>query len=158
SILYTWFWAPGYGRLDGPLRGKFSDSARARGVSPHGGNRRNRRVFEEIHHAPLALRPYPVHAARAEEEAVGMLAHPHSERDRSLHRLDDVPEGQLVGRSTKHVTAVGTAARPHEPLVDQLLDDLLEKLPRNALARCDLTDRAGAIVGFVVGEMKYGAS
>src|SRR4030095_7392109 len=117
--------------LDGPLGGKFRNAGRSRGRSVRLGNGRNRRVFEEIHHATLPLGPHAIHPARAQQEAIGMLAHTHIERDRSFHRLDDVPDGHLVGRPTEYVASVGTAPGPHQSLVDQLLHDLLEKLPRD---------------------------
>src|SRR5262249_22816900 len=117
-------WNPGLGcrlrPLDGPLGGKFRDSRRSWGGPLGAGYRRNRRVFETIHHPSLSLGPSPVHPARAEQEAVRMLAHAHVERDRSLHGFDDVPEGHLVGRPTEDVATMGPPTRPDEPLVYQL--------------------------------------
>src|SRR5262249_61896338 len=78
------------------------------------------------------------------------------ERDGTLHRLDDVPEGHLLGRPAEDVAPPRTAAGPHQALVDQLLDDLLEELARDALASGDLGQRADALAGGFGGEGEVG--
>src|SRR5262249_15413514 len=78
------------------------------------------------------------------------------ERDGSLHRLDDVPEGHLVRRPAEDVAPPRTAAGPHRALVDQLLDDLPEELARDALASRNLGQRADALAGGLVGEVDDG--
>src|SRR2546425_6474187 len=94
---------------------------------------RDSRVFEEIHHAPLALAPDAIHAAGTEQEAVGVLSDADVERNRSLDRLDDVPESDLVCRTGEDVAPMRPTPRADQPLVDQLPDDLLEKLARDPL-------------------------
>src|SRR5262245_19090304 len=85
-----------------------------------------------------------------------MVTHADVERDGPLHRLDDVTESHLAGRPAEHVTPPRSAARPHQPLVDELLDDLLEELPGNPLAGRDLGQRADSLAGILVGQMDDG--
>src|SRR5439155_19248913 len=97
-------------------------------------DRRDRRVFEEFHHATLALAPDALHTAGAKERAVRMLADADVDGDGPLDRLDHVTEGHPVGGPSEDVAAVRAAPREDESLVNELLDDLLEKLARNPLA------------------------
>ena len=76
-----------------------------------------------------------------------MLPDADIERDRALDRLDDVAGTSPLGRAGQDVAAVRTALRADQTRLDQLLDDLLEELPRDALARGDLGHRAGALAG-----------
>src|SRR5437867_3912070 len=122
--------------------------------SPHVGDRG---LLEQFHDTALPLAPYPLHAAGAKQRAVRMLARAHVERDGALHRLDHVAEGHLLGRTAEDVPAVRPAAGAHQPLVDQLLDDLLEELPGHALALRDLADRAGARAGLLVRQVDHRA-
>src|SRR5437762_1983649 len=98
---------------------------------------RDGRVFKKVHDPPLPLAPYPVHAARPQQEAVRMLPDADVQRDRPLDRLDDVAERDPIGGACEDVPPVRTAPRPHESLVDQLAHDLLEELARNPLPRGD---------------------
>src|SRR5215470_6035656 len=104
-------------------------------------NGRDRRVFKEIHYPALAFGPHPVHAAGPEKKAVGMVTDADVERDGSLHRFDDVSEGHLAGGSAEHIAPSGPPSRSHQPLVDQLLDDLLEELPGDTFTCGDLSQR-----------------
>src|SRR5438552_13803407 len=114
---------------------------------------RDGRVFEKVHDPTLTLAPYPVHAARPQQEAVRMLPDADVQRDRPLDGLDDVAERDPIGGACENVPPVRTAPRPHESLVDQLAHDLLEELARNPLPRGDLGHRAGAVTRLFVGEM-----
>src|SRR5262249_13480128 len=78
------------------------------------------------------------------------------ERDGSLHRFDDVSEGHLAGGSAEHIAPSGAPSRSHQTLVDQLLDDLLEELPRDAFTCGDLRQRADPLAGVLVCEVDDG--
>src|SRR3989442_15923585 len=117
----------------------------------------DRGAFEQFHDTALPLAPYPLHAAHAKQRAVRRLGGAHVERDGPLHCLDHVAEGHLLGRAGEDVAPVRAPVGAHEPLVDQLLDDLLEELPGHALALRDLADRAGARAGLLVRQVDHRA-
>src|SRR5262245_59728157 len=96
------------------------------------------RGLEKVHHAALPLAPDALHAAAPDQRAVGVVPRTVVERDGPLHGLDDVPERHFVRGPGEDVAAARAAAGANQPLVDQLLDDLLEELTRDALARRDL--------------------
>src|SRR5438046_10686071 len=96
---------------------------------------RDGRVFEKVHDPTLPLAPYPVHAARPQQEAVRMLPDADVQRDRPLDGLADVAERDPIGAACQDVPPARTAPRQHEPLVDQLAHDLLEALALGRLSR-----------------------
>src|SRR2546427_9141509 len=94
---------------------------------------RDGRVFEKVHDPTLTLAPYPVHAARPQQEAVRMLPDADVQRDRPLDGLDDVAERDPIGGAREDVPPLRTPPRPHEAPVDQLAPHLLEEFAPNPL-------------------------
>src|SRR2546430_17225823 len=105
---------------------------------------RDGRVFEKVHDPTLTLAPYPVHAARPQQEAVRMLPDADVQRDRPLDGLDDVAERDPIGGACEEGPPARTAPRPHQSLVDQLAHDPLAALARNPLPRRDIGRPTGA--------------
>src|SRR2546430_10198105 len=81
---------------------------------------RDGRVFEKVHDPTLTLAPYPVHAARPQQEAVRMLPDADVQRDRPLDGLDDVAERDPIAGGCVEPPPARTAPPPPRSLVDPL--------------------------------------
>src|SRR5262249_21246493 len=117
------------------IAGRGAIRGERRGREPRAGEIGELGRGDQIEQPALSLGPDVVHAAARADRAVAQVADADVERDRTLDRLDDVLERDRCRIARERVAAVRPAAGYHQAGMDELLDDLLEELPRHALER-----------------------
>src|SRR5262249_42850651 len=97
-------------------------------------------VGKILQHAALSLLPDALHVAARKYRAVTVLGDTRVDRNWPFHGFDDVAKRHVIGTARQGVAAMRTTVRLHELRANQVLNDLLQELSRDATMRGHLLD------------------